>query len=251
MTESLSPATASAGASRPAPGTGRAFLATTRRRLGRWLASLGASLCLAGQPMLAAAQVTPLPDASSLTGGRYNFADLSLGSYTGFATSIGAVGVTASQVYAGSDPRLVRTTPSNYGPGFCWCDNLLFAYAVDAVRLDFETPVQSFGLGAIGNTTGGYAIGINFYAGQTLLGTTYGGGTAGWQGNTGVAFAGAFSATPFDRVEIVGPSGGFAMNYWAIGAAAPVPEPAGAALLAAGLARAWRPRRAAPARPGP
>lgn len=146
------------------------------------------------------------------------------------------MGYTASQVWSGTDPRLVRTTPASYGPGFCWCDNLVFAYAVDAMRVDLDTPVHALGLGAIGNVTGGYSISMYLYAGDTLLGTASAGGVAGWQGNTGVTFLGAHSATAFDRVEITGPGYGFAMNHLAVGEVSPVPEPRPALLLALGLA---------------
>jgi hypothetical protein len=198
-----------------------------------------AALCLAAlslAPLAATAQVSGLPNAATLTGGGYDFSALALGSYTSFAGSVGGVGFTASQMYSGSDARLVRTTPPYYGPGFAWYDNLLFASGIEGVRLDFSAPLTAFGTGAIGNITGGYAITLQLFSGSSLLGSVSAGGSAGWQGNTGVTFVGAQSAMPFDRVQITGPVYGFAMNQFAIGEVAPVPEPASAALLALGVA---------------
>ena len=201
------------------------------RRAALWLATL------AFAPLAASAQVGALPDAAPLTGGVYDFSALAPASYTSFTGSFGAVSFTASQMYAGSDARLVRTTPAFYGPGFAWYDNLLFASGIEGVRLDFSTPLHDFGTGAIGNITGGYTMTLRLYAADALLGSVSAGGSAGWQGNTGVTFIGAHSATPFDRVEITGPVYGFAMNRFAIGeVAAPVPEPASAMLMGLGMA---------------
>lgn len=198
------------------------------RRAALWLAALA--------PLAASAQVTTLPDAEPLTG-VYDFSALAQGAYTTFSGSIGAVGFTISQMYAGSDARLVRTTPTYYGPGFAWYDNLLFASGIEGVRLDFATPLHDFGTGAIGNITGGYTITLRLYAADALLGSVSASGSAGWQGNSGVTFIGAHSATAFDRVEITGPVYGFAMNRLAIGpVTSPVPEPASAALMVLGMA---------------
>ncbi|MFG6431529.1 PEP-CTERM sorting domain-containing protein [Roseateles sp. LYH14W] len=200
------------------------------RRAAQWLATLALA------PLAASAQVATLPDAAPLTA-VYDFSALAPGSYTTFTGSFGAVGFTASQMYAGSDARLVRTTPAFYGPGFAWYDNLLFASGIEGVRLDFATPLHDFGAGAIGNITGGYVMTLRLYADDVLLGSVSASGSAGWQGNSGVTFIGAHSATAFDRVEITGPAYGFAMNHLAIGqVAAPVPEPASAALMALGMA---------------
>lgn len=187
-------------------------------------------------PLAAAAQVSALPGGASLTDGRYDFSTLARGAYVSFSDRVGGAGFTASQLGTAADARLVRTSPEFYGPGFCWCDHLLFASGIPGVRLDFDRPLQAIGLGAIGNITGGYTITLSLYAGSTLLGSTAAGGAAGWQGNTGVTFVGAQSATPFDRVEIGGPASGFAMNHFALGGVSPVPEPVPAALLALGLA---------------
>lgn len=201
------------------------------RRAALWLAALALA------PMAASAQVSNLADAAPLTGGLYDFSTLAPGAYTTFSGSFGAVGFTASQMHAGSDARLVRSTPAFYGPGFAWYDNLLFASGIEGVRLDFATPLHDFGTGAIGNITGGYTMTLRLYAGDALLGSVSASGSAGWQGNTGVTFIGAHSATAFDRVEITGPVYGFAMNRLAIGpVAAPVPEPASAALMVLGMA---------------
>jgi PEP-CTERM motif len=195
-----------------------------------WLAALALA------PMAANAQVSTLPNADPLTG-VYDFSALAPGAYSTFSGSIGAVGFTASQMHAGSDARLMRITPASYGPGFAWYDNLLFASGIEGVRLDFASPLHDFGAGAIGNITGGYTITLRLYAADALLGTVSAGGSAGWQGNSGVTFIGAHSATAFDRVELTGPVYGFAMNRLAIGpVAAPVPEPATALLMALGMA---------------
>ena len=170
--------------------------------------------------------MTQLPSASSLKGGQENGASLALSNQTTFAGTVGGIVYIATQVNAGSDARLVRTTPASYGPGFPWCDNLLFASGIPAVRLDFATPITAFGTDAIGNITGGFDITLTLCGGATLLGSVTWGSTAGWQGTTGVAFAGQQSAIAFNRVEIASPVFGFAMNQFAIGPVAAVPEPA-------------------------
>lgn len=181
------------------------------------------------------AQVTPLANGASLTGGSDDFATLAPGSYTTFTGTLGAVGYTATQMHAGNDARLNRIAPSGYGPGFAWYDHLVFANGIQGIRLDFMQPLTAFGAGAIGNITGGYTMTLRFYSGDTLLGSVAAGGAAGWQGNTGVTFVGGQSLDSFDRVELLGPVFGFAMNGMAIGPVAAVPEPQTAALMALGL----------------
>lgn len=189
-------------------------------------------------PLAATAQVTALANGSSLTGGSENFATLALGSYVSFPGSLGSVGYIATQLHTGSDARLNRITPSGFGPGFSFLDNLVFAATTEGIRIGFSQPVNAFGVGAIGNITGGYAITMRFYDGNALLGNVVGLGVAGFSGNTGVTFVGGQSATAFNKVEIVssGSGGfGFAMNGMAIGPVAAVPEPAAAGMLAAGM----------------
>lgn len=204
-------------------------------------AAIAFATVLAWLPAMGHAQVTLLSDDSSLTGGNDDFANLALGDYVSFTRSLGPVGYTASQLHAGSDARLVRTTPASYGPGFAWYDNLVFASGIDGIRLDFSQPVNAFGAGAIGNITGGYLMTLRFFSAGTLLGSVGAGGVAGFQGNTGVTFVGGQSVVPFDQVEVLGPNFGFALNGMAIGAVAAVPEPAAALLLTLGLAVfGWR-----------
>ena len=193
-----------------------------------------AALALA--PLAAAAQVTSLPNGSTLTGGLSTFSDLALGNYVSFTRNVGEVSYTATQLLSGSDPRLWRITPQSYGPGFTSNDKLLFVVSSEGVRIDLGTPVNALGLGGIGNITGGYVIFLDLYAGNTLLGGVLAGGTAGFQGNTGVTFVGAQSVTAFDRVQISTSAFGFAMNHFAIGAVSAVPEPTAGGMLALGLA---------------
>ena len=202
-------------------------------------------------PLAATAQVNALANGSSLTGGSENFATLALGSYSSFNRSLGSVGYTANQLTTDSITRLNRITPSGFGPGFSFQDNLVFVADLAGVSISFSQPVNAFGAGAIGNITGGYAITMRFYDGNTLLGSVVGLGAAGFSGNTGVTFVGGQSTTAFNKVEIVssGSGGfGFAMNGMAIGPVAAVPEPATAAMLAVGMlalgAVPWRRGRA-------
>ncbi len=104
----------------------------------RTLATAG--LALMG-PLLAQAAVTALPNGSSLTGGYNNFSTVALGGYTSLSGSIGPVGFTASPSDGSTQPQLWRITPSDFGPGFCWCDNLLFTNATQGLDLSFDTPL--------------------------------------------------------------------------------------------------------------
>lgn len=223
----------------------------TQRRASRaHRLALAAVLALLA-PLAATAQVTALANGSSLTGGSENFATLALGSYSSFSGSLGSVGYTATQLTADSTTRLNRVTTSGFGPGFYFADNLVFVADLAGVSISFSQPVNAFGVGAIGNITGGYGITIRFYDGNTLLGNATGLGVAGFGGNTGPTFVGGQSATAFNKVEIisVGSGGfGFATNGMSIGPVAAVPEPATAGMLAVGMlalgAVAWRRGRA-------
>ncbi len=192
----------------------------------------------------ASAAVVSGATPAALTSGSYDFSTLAPGAYNSFTGQLGGVAFTATALYGGSDARLQRIAPSGYGPGFWWGDSLLFANGIEGLRLDFAQPLTAFGVGAIGNITGGYAISLSVLSQDSLLGSVAAGGVAGWQGNTGVTFVGAQCTQPFDRVEIRGPVFGFATNGFGI-AAAPVPEPTSLLLMAAGsaallLGRRWR-----------
>ncbi|MGQ3051662.1 MAG: PEP-CTERM sorting domain-containing protein [Roseateles sp.] len=175
----------------------------------------------------------------ALTGGTYDFSALAPGAYTSFTGQVGGVSFLASALYDGGDARLVRSSPANYGPGFWWGDHLLFASGIEGLRLDFGAPLGAFGIGAIGNITGGYAITVSLFDGDTLLGSLSAGGVAGWQGNTGVTFVAAQSTQAFDRVEVRGPAYGFATNGFVMAPAAPVPEPASVLMMAVGGLALW------------